>query len=159
MFAQKKAKIDYRKLDQETFELLNTIRTNPKSFVPVIEKALATTQEKYKDGMRVAIDYLNSATARPALEWSDKLEGACKYHTLDIGPKGKDGHNSTDGKTFLQRNAMFGVSASWSGEILIYGGGVTAESNMVNTMCSPSHRDGAMDAGAKYIGSYSGKHR
>jgi uncharacterized protein YkwD len=118
-----KWKLTPKTLDKEVFEVLNRLRTNPKSFIPQLQKEL-TWFESYSNRYqgtnkinipggesretaegpsvwREAIKALESQPSLPAFEWRDGIALACQDQCKDLGPEGFEGnHSFNSGVTF-----------------------------------------------------------
>ena len=85
------------------FELQNKIRTNPKSFIPYLEKSLqrfngmihttedgcsAIRTEEGQVAFMEAIEFLRSQQPLTILKWNADLTKAAKDHCNDLGKTG-----------------------------------------------------------------------
>ena len=104
--------------DLEVFKYHNQMRTNPQSFIPHLEEMLTrfdgnvlkrpgeSKNLRTKEGpaaVHETIEYLKKIEPVPELEWQQEMQAASRDHVLDTGPKGKTGHNGTNGSTPKKR--------------------------------------------------------
>jgi len=68
-----------------------------------------------------AIVYLSErANPKPELKYSKSLSNACRDHIIDIGPKGKFGHEGSDGSTPDVRAARYTMRGTANVENLAF---------------------------------------
>ena len=106
-----------RDLVKEIFDCQNKLRTDPSSFVPVLEARLKLldgdvlkvpgkidlqTNEGAKS-INEAIEFLKTAEPRPALTMSKALQKAAEDHAKDHETNGIIGHVGTDGSQIKDR--------------------------------------------------------
>jgi uncharacterized protein YkwD len=85
---------------EEVVSILNAVRTDPQNFIvgylnPYIEKN-NLSENKYATSL---IAELKSGKKMEALQLLPKISKISKAHAIDLGSKGKVGHNSSDGTT------------------------------------------------------------
>lgn len=96
---------------KDFFYWTNYSRVNPKRFwdsvlVPVL-KAFPNLQSSYSQSLKT--DLYNSANL-PLFKLNSALMKTAQFHASDIGlKKAQPGHNSTDGKTFVDRVKGAGI--------------------------------------------------
>ena len=109
--------IDYRKLENEFFEHLNSLRKDPKSFIPHVENLAKLFKGKilYSPGefplqtnegifaVEDCIEFLNQCSPVVELERRKELDKAAVHHCFDIGAAGLVGHEGTDGLNSSER--------------------------------------------------------
>ena len=119
---------------QELFEAQNTLRTNPKYYVPYLKKIVKSFKGKRshmpgrpilvtKEGAKAvneAIDFLNKQKPMHALTYSDLLSKASQDHADDIEANGFTGHKGSDGSTMSDRIERHCVWSGTIGENLAY---------------------------------------
>ncbi len=106
----------------EVVALLNAVRTNPQNFIveylnPYIEKN-NLSENKYAASL---LADLKMRAKMEALQLSSKISKISKAHALDLGSKGKVGHNSSDGSTFDKRLRQKAKAGGAIGENCDYG--------------------------------------
>ena len=96
------------------------------------------------------------------MTWNDKLASLAKYHTEDQGPTGEIGHASSNNGSLSDREKMFGMAKTSSGENISYGspdGEDVVESLFIDDgIPSRGHRDNLMDPNFRQMGSFTGPH-
>lgn len=89
---------------EEVLKLINEVRTEPQAFLE--NRLRPYVKEKGIEGNSYAkslIDDLKSAKKVNPLQSSPVLENLARGHAIDMGSKGKVGHNSSNGMTFANR--------------------------------------------------------
>jgi uncharacterized protein YkwD len=89
---------------EEVLKLINEVRTDPQTFLQ--NRLLPYVKEKEMEDNGYAkslIDDLKSAKKISPLKASTVLENLARGHAIDMGSKGKVGHNSSNGMTFANR--------------------------------------------------------
>ena len=89
---------------EEVLQLMNEVRTDPQGFLN--GRLLPYVKEHELENNSYAKSLVSELTiAKPvnALQSSSVLEKLAKGHAIDMGEKGKIGHNSTNGTTFENR--------------------------------------------------------
>lgn len=125
-FAQSTQSSAQSPLVQEVLVALNTLRTNPSSFVPKLAayRDYMRTRSKNLAALDAAIaeatKRLSSEKALPVLNMQGGLWMAAKDHAADIGTNGVLGHTGTDKSTPTQRVKKY-ASLTTIGEVVTYG--------------------------------------
>lgn len=170
--------IDYQVIEREFVVELNKFRSNPSSFVAILESLIPHYKEKllYRPGeiplvtsegiaaLNEAIESIKDLTEPlPALEVSEHLNNAARAHCNDIGFKGISSHEGTDGSSVMDRIERF---CEWGGCILenLDFGSRTGLSSLVSLIVddgipSRGHRLNLLNKDARYIGVAAGFHR
>ena len=159
------------------FAQTNKLRTDPKSFIPHLEKRLGyfngkvvnvpgedsghVTQEG-PNAVKEAINFLKKAKPLKALGWSDGIAKACQDHVKDNGPRGLVGHDGSDGSTFWQRMERYGnIGGRWA-ENCSYGKStgldVVMQLFIDDGVPSRGHRTNLFNAEVAVTGNFSGPH-
>ena len=157
--------------DREFFIQQNKMRTNPKSFIPILEDYIkrfdSTGYIVSRDGkprlrtqegvaaVREAIEFLKTQAPVPALVWNHKLAQAAKDHVNAQGPTGQTGHNDPDGTTMVQRVQKYGTyrmvsenihygdsDPMWAMLMLVIDDGVPSRGHRVNMFRSALEQTG-----------------
>jgi uncharacterized protein YkwD len=107
---------------EEVVALLNSVRTDPQKFLtehlqPYIEKNNLTGNQ-YANSL---IAELKAVKKMEPLQLSAKISKISKAHAIDLGSKGKVGHNSSDGTTFDKRLRQKTKAGGAIGENCDYG--------------------------------------
>ena len=112
------------------------MRTDPKSFLPDLEERAkhfdgnvltmpgADGGEFTQEGplaVKDAIEYLKKAKPVHPLRWSVGIAKACEDHVKDMGSRGLQSHEGSDGSTFMQRLERYGKPSGEQGENIAYG--------------------------------------
>jgi uncharacterized protein YkwD len=122
-------------LEAQVISEMNKMRTNPKSYIPILEKYRSRFQGKNvklpngnllrtNEGVRAvdeAIAYLKSARPVGALTVSKGMSLAAKDHVKDQGAKGATGHNGSNGSSPFDRMSRYGQWQTTAGENISYG--------------------------------------
>jgi uncharacterized protein YkwD len=108
----------YTTLAKQVFEEHNRVRTNPKSYIPFLEKELTYFKgdTMYRPGSNIGIitnegkaayhdciNFLKNAKPLHELKAEDGLDKAAQAHANDIGPKGITEHTGSDGSQMSDR--------------------------------------------------------
>ncbi len=107
---------------EEIVSILNAVRTDPQNFIveylsPYIEKN-NLAENKYAISLTTE---LKSGKKIGSLQLSPTISKVSKAHAVDMGSKGKVGHNSSDGTTFDKRLRQRAKAGGAIGENCDYG--------------------------------------
>jgi uncharacterized protein YkwD len=122
-------------LEQEVLAEMNKVRTNPQSYIPLMENYRQRFQGnkvwitgsfylRTHEGVSAvdeAIAFLKSASPLLPLKASKGMSLGAKDHVQDTGPRGMTGHNGTDGSNPASRINRYGDWMSTAGENISYG--------------------------------------
>jgi len=89
---------------EEVLKIMNEVRTDPQVFLQT--RLLPFVKENDLESNSYAkslIEELKVAKPKNPLQTSSELEKLARGHALDMGEKGKVGHNSSNGTTFENR--------------------------------------------------------
>lgn len=164
--------VDVPEMDRQFFELQNQLRCNPRSFIPHLEQMLSQMEgnviqrpgkpgietEEGPSAVHEAIKYLERASPVGLLRWGPELAAAAKAHVEDIGPKGLDTHNSSDGTKSHTRCARHGARGMPCGENMSFGDETALDAVLSlfidDGVSSRGHRDNIFDDRYKVCGVY-----
>lgn len=122
-------------IEQQVIEEMNKVRTNPKSYIPILESyrkrfqgkrvrmgnnTFLVTQEGVK-AVNEAIAFLKKVRPVGALNTSKGMSLGAKDHVRDQGTRGVVGHNGTDGSNPSTRIQRYGDWQKTAGENISYG--------------------------------------
>jgi uncharacterized protein YkwD len=121
--------------EKEVLAVLNELRTDPSSQIPVLEKYLTLFDgdklrfpgeiplltKEGQSAVEEAIRFLKKQSSLPAFELSKGMSMAAADHLRDIGTKGKYGHYGTDGSTPSDRLKRYGTPRVGAAENLGFG--------------------------------------
>ena len=120
--------IDFNDLAKEILTEINLVRSNPKSYIPKLERARQFFKDKifrhpaeipietYEgvDGIENAIEFLDNQQSIPELLPANELAKAAKDHAIDLGSKGLSSHEGSDGSSISDRIEKY---IEWDGAI------------------------------------------
>ena len=130
------SKVSYlSSLEQEVIVETNKVRTNPKSYLPILENyrkrfegnlvnVSNNTYWQTQEGVKAvdeAIAFLKSAPPVGELSPSKGMSLGAKDHVKDQGPKGATGHDGSDGSNPFNRINRYGRWQTTAGENISYG--------------------------------------
>src|SRR5689334_25368777 len=89
---------------EEVLKIMNEVRTDPQGFLSSRLLPYLTEHEMENNTYaKSLISELKTAKSLNPLQSSSVLEKLAKGHAIDMGEKGKLGHNSSNGVTFENR--------------------------------------------------------
>jgi MYXO-CTERM domain-containing protein len=83
-------------------------------------------------------------SAKPPLYYSDTLNDAARFHSIEMNESGVFSHDSPDGTPFDQRVSRFYTETQMVGENIAYGYGSPYHTVIGGWMCSAGHRANIM---------------
>ena len=120
--------------DKDILKFHNQARTNPKSYIPILEKMLASfdglimrmpgVNRRTREGapaVQELINFMKKQAPIPALGWRQEMVGAPRDQVNDRGPKGLMGHTGSDGSSSSDRMNRYIKINGYSGECIEYG--------------------------------------
>lgn len=171
-------KFDYNKLKKEVVIEHNRVRTNPKSYIPILEQYMkyfnGNVLEKpdSDEGIETlegkhayveAIKFLKTQKPICKLEFNEELSRASQDHCNDIGKSGSCDHKGSDGSTNDDR---IGRYLDWDIAIAenIDFGATSGEELIISLLVDDGiedrgHRDTLFNTKVNYIGIGVGYHR
>jgi uncharacterized protein YkwD len=168
--------VNYAQIEKEILEEHNKLRTEPKSYITVLENHLTMFKGDVftypgKIGIRTregvsavneAIKFLKEQKALNKLTLDPSICKAAKDHADDTGPKGLTGHDGSDGSSMSDRVERY---CKWTGglaENIDYG--IKAGQMVVLSLLtddgvkSRGHRKNLFNEKIKYVGISCGYH-
>ena len=154
---------------------INKIRTNPKSYIPVLQAMLPKFKGNLYDGyyrtnegaaaVKDAIAFLQKQAPVPALEWDKYLQFSCQDYVAVQGPTGETGHY-TGGTSPGDRISKYGKwQRHWS-ENLAYSHsavsdpeGVVLQLVIDDGVANRGHRSNIFSTSNKIMGAAVGYHK
>ena len=122
-------------LEQQVINETNKVRTNPQSYIPILEnyrqrfqgnrvKLSSNTYLITQEGVKAvdeAINYLKKVRPVGALKPSKGMSLGARDHVKDQGAKGATGHTGSDGSTPFSRINRYGQWQKTAAENISYG--------------------------------------
>lgn len=120
--------IDFDSLAKEILTEINLVRSNPKSYIPKLERVRQFFKGKIfrhpaeipiethegVEGIENAIEFLENQQSIPELRPVNELAKAAKDHAIDLGSKGLSSHEGSDGSGISDRIEKY---IEWDGAI------------------------------------------
>jgi uncharacterized protein YkwD len=166
------------KLEQDVLVELNLARQKPQEFAKYVEEYRRRFKDDntYEVSSRVgmitkegakavdeAIAFLKKVKPVGALDMSVGLSLAARDHVDDLGPKGKVGHDGTDGSDPVARVKRYGESETMTGENISFGFDdarmIVIQLIVDDGVPSRGHRTNIFQQKYKVVGISCGKHK
>jgi uncharacterized protein YkwD len=174
---KEKLNINYQELNMSIIQEHNKIRTNPKSYIQILEEQIKYIRDGilYKpndtpiqtnEGITAydeAIKFLQKQEPLPELIYDENLTKAATDHLLDIAPKGLVSHEGSDGKNVSDRIEKYCEWEVTCAENIDFGS-KTGEDVVLSLLVDDGiktrgHRANLFKADAKFVGVASGEHK
>ena len=173
---------DISQIDRSVFSVTNRLRSDPSSFIPLLQERL-TYYEGGKTDKKVlrlpgkppirsnegpaavleAIEFLKKQQPVQTLRWSPEMAMAARDHTVDTGGKGlMTGHEGSDGSDTSDRLERYGHWTGGIAENISYGKefgiNVVLQLLVDDGVPSRAHRRNLFDEDSTVTGIHSGPH-
>lgn len=168
--------IPLSKMPDKVLDEMNKVRKNPQSYLAYLwyyRQTFDGNQATLSDGAIVvtneglipvneAIRELNDAAPRERVSISATLSKAAGEHVADLVKNNITGHSSSDGRSFDQRIAKFGVSTGGMAENIVYQSklpfDIVASMIIDDGTASRSHRKNLLSTKFRKVGIAVGNH-
>jgi hypothetical protein len=171
--------VDYLTEEEKNVILeLNMVRTNPAAYAReyLLPRRDNYSGKLYKEAGKIdlltregrsaldeCIRVLERAKSLPPLQPSRTLSASSKDHVNDTGPKGRTGHNGTDGSSMKSRIERHGRWDIMIGENISYGysdaSGIIIQLIVDDGVSSRGHRKNVLSKKFAYVGTAIGRHK
>jgi hypothetical protein len=169
--------INYQELNQSILAEHNRIRTNPKSYIPVLQEQIKLFKDNvlYRpneipiqtnegpEAYHEAISFLEEKAPVGELTLDENLSRATEDHLNDIAPKGLVSHESTNGKNVSDRIEKYCEWEVTCAENIDFGSrtGVDVVLSLLvdDGVRTRGHRHNLFKEDVKFVGISSGDHK